>query len=116
MWIAEVDDLSSRNFLTEVMKGFDDPKVVISYAESAIINSFGLMIVPNFRWSRDKEKTGHYKRSYINDGNKEIEEIKRLDFADLRKWAISKVQSVDFFVLCISYRQQIVTFCSFNIQ
>ena len=30
--------------------------------------------------------------------NKEIEEIKRLDFADLRKWAISKVQSVDFFV------------------
>lgn len=75
IWIAEVDDLSSRNFLAEVMKGFDDPKVVISYAESAIINSFGLMIVPNFRWSRDKEKTGRYKRSYVNDGNKEIEEI-----------------------------------------
>ena len=75
VWIAEVDDLSSRNFLAEVMKGFDDPKVVISYAESAIINSFGLMIIPNFRWSRDKEKTGHYKRSYVNDGNKEIEEI-----------------------------------------
>lgn len=75
VWIAEVDDLSSRNFLAEVMKGFDDPKVVISYAESAIINSFGLMIIPNFRWSRDKEKTGHYERSYISDGNKEIEEI-----------------------------------------
>lgn len=75
VWIAEVDDLSSRNFLAEVMKGFDDPKVVISYAESAIINSFGLMIIPNFRWSRDKEKTGHYNRSYVNDGNKEIEEI-----------------------------------------
>lgn len=75
VWIAEVDDLSSRNFLTEVMKGFDDPKVVISYAESAIINSFGLMVAPNFRWSRDKEKNGHYKRSYINDGDKEIEEI-----------------------------------------
>lgn len=75
VWIAEVDDLSSRNFLAEVMKGFDDPKVVISYAESAIINSFGLMIIPNFRWSRDKEKTGHYERSYINNGNKEIEEI-----------------------------------------
>lgn len=75
VWIAEVDDLASRNFLTEVMKRFDDPKVVISYAESAIINSFGLMVIPNFRWSRDKEKTGHYKRSYVNDGNKEIEEI-----------------------------------------
>ena len=75
VWIAEVDDLSSRNFLAEVMKGFDDPKVVISYAESAIINSFGLMVIPNFRWSRDKEKTGHYNRSYVNDGNKEIEGI-----------------------------------------
>ena len=75
VWIAEVDDLSSRNFLAEVMKGFDDSKVVISYAESAIINSFGLMVIPNFRWSRDKEKTGHYNRSYVNDGNKEIEGI-----------------------------------------
>lgn len=75
IWIAEVDDLSSREFLAEVLKGFNDPEVVVSYAESAIINSFGLMIAPNFRWSRDKEKTGHYKKSYINDGSKEIEEI-----------------------------------------
>ena len=75
VWIAEADDLSKRSFLEEVMRGFDDPKVVLSYTESSIINSYGLMLAPNFRWSRDKEKTGHYKKSYIKDGKKEIEEI-----------------------------------------
>ncbi len=75
VWIAEADDSCSKKFLEEAMKGFDDPGVVLSYAESMIINSIGLMIAPNFRWSRDKEKTGHYKNSYIKDGKKEIEEI-----------------------------------------
>ena len=75
VWIAEADDLCSRRFLEEVMRGFDDSEVVLSYAESAIINSWGLTIAPNFRWSRDKEKTGHYKNSYVKDGKKEIEEI-----------------------------------------
>ena len=57
------------------MKGFEDPDVELSYTESAIINKYGIMIAPNFRWSRDKEKTRHYKKSYIKDGKKEIEEI-----------------------------------------
>lgn len=75
VWIAEADDLCSRKFLEEVMKGFEDPDVVISYTESAIINEAGIMVVPSFRWSRDKEKTGHYKKSYIKDGKTEIEGI-----------------------------------------
>lgn len=75
IWIAEADDLCRRNFLAEVMRWFDDPDVVISYAESQIINSYGMVVVPNFRWSRDKERTGHYKKSYIKDGKTEIQEI-----------------------------------------
>lgn len=75
IWIAEADDLCSKKFLAEVMKGFDDPDVVLSYTESAIINSWGLMVAPNFRWSRDKEKTGHYNTSYVKNGYREIEEI-----------------------------------------
>ena len=75
VWIAEADDLSKKHFLEEAMKGLKDPGVVLSYTESAAINSHGLMIVPNLRWSRDKEKTGHYKKNYVNDGEKEIEEI-----------------------------------------
>ena len=75
VWIAEADDLSSRQFLAEAMKGFDDPEVVMSYTESKLINSHGMMLAPNFRWSRDREKTGHYKMNYIKDGFREIEEI-----------------------------------------
>lgn len=75
VWIAEADDFSSKYFLEKVMKGFDDADVVLSYAESLIVDSHGLILAPNFRWSRDKERTGHYKKSYIKDGKKEIEEI-----------------------------------------
>lgn len=75
VWIAEADDLCSRRFLEEVMKGFDDPDVVLSYSESMIINGMGVMMTPNFRWSRDKEKSGHYEKSYIKSGRTEIEEI-----------------------------------------
>lgn len=75
VWIAEADDLSSRRFLEEVMKGFDDPEVVISYAESTLMNGAGIIIAPNFRWSRDKERTGHFRKSYVKNGKDEIREI-----------------------------------------
>ena len=75
IWIAEADDLTSPKFLEEVMRGFDDPEVVLSYTESMIINGAGLMMAPNFRWSRDKERTGHYRESYVKDGRAEIGEI-----------------------------------------
>lgn len=75
VWIAEADDTCSKKFLEEVMKGFNDSEVVLSYSESMLINGVGIMVAPNFRWSRDKEKTGHYKNSYIKDGKEEITEI-----------------------------------------
>ncbi len=75
VWIAEADDLCGRKFLAEAMKGFRDEKVMISYTESKLINKWGVVIAPNFRWSRDREKTGHYKENYIKDGFREIEEI-----------------------------------------
>ena len=76
IWIAEVDDIAKKDFLAEVMKGFEaDPEVVISYSESAIINKYGILTLPNFRRSRDREGTGHYAKSYIRPGKQEIEEI-----------------------------------------
>ena len=75
IWIAEADDLCKKTFLEEVMKGFEDKDVVLSYAESAVIGVMGVTVAPNFRWSRDKEKTGRYKQSYIKDGKTEVEEI-----------------------------------------
>ena len=76
IWIAEADDVARKDFLSEIMKGFEkDPDVVLAYSESAIINKYGILMMPNFRRSRDKEGTGHFKNSYIRSGKKEIEEI-----------------------------------------
>ena len=76
IWIAEADDVARRDFLFEMMRGFEkDEDVVLAYSESAIINKYGILIMPNFRRSRDREGTGHFKNSYIRAGRKEIEEI-----------------------------------------
>ena len=75
IWIAEADDLSKKTFLEEAMKGFEDKDVVLSYTESMVINGKGLVLAPNFRFSRDKEKTGHFRKSYIKNGEDEIKEI-----------------------------------------
>lgn len=76
IWIAEADDASRKDFLMEVMKGFSkDEEVVLGYSESAIINKYGVLMMPSFRRSRDKEGTGHFNKSYIRPGQKEIEEI-----------------------------------------
>ena len=76
IWIAEADDIARKDFLKEVMKGFEqDPEVVLAYSESAIINKYGILVMPNFRRSRDKERTGHFASSYIRPGVDEITEI-----------------------------------------
>lgn len=76
VWIAEADDISRKDFLEGVMRGFsEDDDVVISYSESAIINKYGILLMPNFRRSRDKEGTSHYKTSYIRPGQDEITQI-----------------------------------------
>lgn len=76
IWIAEADDVARKDFLAEVMRGFEkDEDVVLAYSESAVINGRGILMMPNFRRSRDREKTGHFKNSYIRTGKKEIEEI-----------------------------------------
>lgn len=76
IWIAEADDVARRDFLSEVMKGFEkDSDVVLAYSESAVINKYGILMMPSFRRSRDKEGTGRFKNSYIRAGKKEIEEI-----------------------------------------
>ena len=36
VWIAEADDLAEPGFLEEVMKGFDDKEVVLSYSQSKL--------------------------------------------------------------------------------
>lgn len=72
LWICEADDLCSKYFLNSVMKGFDNDKVVLSYAESKAIDENGKVFKNDLRDWIDIFRTGHWNNDYIENGNNEL--------------------------------------------
>lgn len=72
VWIAEADDSCSVHFLENIMKGFKDSEVIISYCESLTMDEDNRMLMPNLREWIDIYQTGKWSESYINDGNNEV--------------------------------------------
>lgn len=72
IWIAEADDSAENNFVEELMKGFDDPEVVLSYCESARIDENNILIREKSDDLYDMCRAGDWKKSYISDGKDEI--------------------------------------------
>ena len=74
IWIAEADDSCEAHFLEEIMKGFEDEKVKISYSESLRINENNQVIASSCRdWMEGVSNT-RWNKSYIHDGEIEIKE------------------------------------------
>ncbi len=72
IWIAEADDSAKNNFVEEVIKGFQDPDVVLSYCESARIDGNNFLIRSKSDDLYDMCRTGEWNQSYIIDGKDEI--------------------------------------------
>ena len=73
IWICEADDLCSRYFLKQVMLAFEkDQDVILSYAESDMINERRRRLMADHRKWVDYDNSGHWKHSYINDGKDEL--------------------------------------------
>lgn len=72
IWIAEADDSAENNFVEEVIKGFDDKNVVISYCESARIDENNMLIREKSDDLYDMCRTGEWNSSYTKDGKDEI--------------------------------------------
>lgn len=73
VWICEADDLCSPYFLKQVMLAFDkDEKVILSYAESDMIDENKKRKMANHKKWIDYDRSGHWQKSYINDGKAEI--------------------------------------------
>ena len=72
IWIAEVDDVCSKKFLENVMRGFSDFEVVMSYCESMRIDKWGLVRRLDLRGWADYKFDGHWDKDYINDGKDEL--------------------------------------------
>lgn len=72
IWIAEADDSAENNFVEEVIKGFEDKNVVLSYCESARIDENNLLIRQKSDDLYDMCRTGEWNHSYIKEGKDEI--------------------------------------------
>ncbi|MFZ3169374.1 MAG: glycoside hydrolase family 99-like domain-containing protein [Candidatus Methanoperedens sp.] len=72
VWIAEADDLSERTFLKEVMTGFHDDSVVLSYTQSKQIDQKGDLIDNNYlKYTNDIDKN-KWEQKYSREGIREI--------------------------------------------
>lgn len=72
LWICEADDSCSNNFLKNVMRGFNDKDVVISYAESLTMDEDNKVLMNNLRPWIDLYKFGKWNCDYKRNGIEEI--------------------------------------------
>ena len=75
IWIAEADDLATPDFLTTVMRGFEDPEVVLSYCDSAQIDEDGRPLAADYRYYTDPVSSTHWARDYLRSGAEEIASV-----------------------------------------
>jgi glycosyltransferase involved in cell wall biosynthesis len=72
IWIAEADDLCEREFLTEVLGGFSDPDVVLSYCQSKQIDQHGNYLANDYLYYTNDVDDKKWKNDYVRDGLEEI--------------------------------------------
>lgn len=72
VWIAEADDLSDPEFLTEVLRGFEDPDVVMSYSQSKQIDGDGQVLCDHYLDYVADISPEHWLPPYVESGVDEI--------------------------------------------
>ena len=98
LWIAEADDLSSKYFLNEVMRGFNNDKVILSYCESCAIDENGKKFKSDLRDWIDIYEMGKWDTKYVNDGKKELKESLCINntIANVSSVVFKKVDNIDY--------------------
>ena len=72
IWIAEADDLCEKTFLYEVMSGFNDERVVLSYSQSKQMDQNGNIIDNDYlKYTNDIDEY-KWKNDYSREGIQEI--------------------------------------------
>lgn len=72
IWIAEADDSAENNFVEELIKPFEDDRMILSYCESARIDENNYLIRKKSDDLYDMCRTGEWNKSYVWEGKKEI--------------------------------------------
>ena len=108
VWIAEADDYCDKNMLKVLLKAVKkDPKISIAYVDTAFMDKNGKIFLKSIRPEIDIRKTGHWNHSYINEGEKELNEYTFLNctIANVSSAIIKKGQYDDIFKKSVEYRQ-----------
>lgn len=78
VWIAEADDYCEAKLLRTLVKPIKkDKNIMISYSDTAFIDTFGNIILKSIKPEIDMQKSGHWDKSYINNG---LDEIKNYSY------------------------------------
>lgn len=78
VWIAEADDYCEAKLLRTLVNPIKkDKNVMISYSDTAFIDVFGNITLKSIKSEIDIQKSGHWDKSYINNG---LDEIKNYSY------------------------------------
>ena len=108
VWIAEADDYCDSKFLSNVVKPIiKDNSVVISYSDTAFIDSVGNIIMRTIKSEIDIMKTGHWDKKFVNSGIDEYNNYAFLNctIANVSSTLIKKDDYKEFFKLSGKYKQ-----------
>lgn len=108
IWICEADDYCDKKFLENVLKPIkNDNNIVLSYTDTAFIDSTGDIIIKSIVPEIDIMKTNHWNSDFINDGKKEVEDYSFLNctIANVSSCIIKKGDYKDIFKLSRQYKQ-----------
>lgn len=72
IWIAEADDLASKDFIDHALKRFKDQNVGLVYAQSAIIDESGTLLHSDVRFHTDAIDQERWNSDYTVKGAFEI--------------------------------------------
>lgn len=72
VWIAEADDAAEPEFLEAALGAFDDPRVVLSYTQSASIDADGKVLSADYLHYVADLGAEHWQTPYVADGLDEV--------------------------------------------
>lgn len=108
VWIAEADDYCDKKFLSAVLNPVKkDNSIVLSYTDTAFIDSNGYIIMKSIKPEIDILKTGHWNHKFVNSGVNEIKNYAYLNctIANVSSVLFKNNDYFDYFKESREYRQ-----------
>ena len=108
VWICEADDYCNKHLLSHLVKPIrKNNRIVISYCDTAMIDTLGNLIQSSVKQDIDLQHTGHWNRSYVNEGMNEMKQYAYLNctIANVSSTLIKKGNYQDYFAYAKQLKQ-----------